>query len=218
MKNTKILEMINNGEIEELKARLQDEIYNDTLNSITGTKQRYAAMKRYQSSINEYDNELFKRVGTNIDIKGENYNCFIDGVCLALTTENIGELEKHDNNKHGEYFKVERMIPDLYISHGKVNYKEILAEAKQLGYKFSKVAKNNKITVKISNEHLNVALLEKAYSIIDDGEEAEIFIPNDNGKNPVIFKTSIGICLVLPVIINSNNNLDLIIFETEIKK
>lgn len=31
MKNTAILEMINNGEIEELKNLLQDEIYNDSL-------------------------------------------------------------------------------------------------------------------------------------------------------------------------------------------
>ena len=31
MKNTVILEMINNGEIEELKNLLQDEIYNDSL-------------------------------------------------------------------------------------------------------------------------------------------------------------------------------------------
>ena len=31
MKNTVILEMINNGEIKELKNLLQDEIYNDSL-------------------------------------------------------------------------------------------------------------------------------------------------------------------------------------------
>lgn len=31
MKNTKVLEMINNGQIEELKAALRDEIYNDAL-------------------------------------------------------------------------------------------------------------------------------------------------------------------------------------------
>lgn len=31
MKNTKILEMINNGQIKELKALVQDEIFSDTL-------------------------------------------------------------------------------------------------------------------------------------------------------------------------------------------
>ena len=31
MKNTKVLEMLNNGQIEELKALLQDEIFADSL-------------------------------------------------------------------------------------------------------------------------------------------------------------------------------------------
>lgn len=31
MKNTKVLELLNNGEIEELKRMLQDEIYQDSL-------------------------------------------------------------------------------------------------------------------------------------------------------------------------------------------
>lgn len=31
MKNTKVLEMLNNGQIEELKALLQDEIFTDSL-------------------------------------------------------------------------------------------------------------------------------------------------------------------------------------------
>ena len=47
MKNTVILEMINNGEIEELKNLLQDEIYNDSLKGNGTAKKRYAAMKRY---------------------------------------------------------------------------------------------------------------------------------------------------------------------------
>lgn len=47
MKNTKILEMINNGEIEELKQILSSEIYADSLKGNRTTKKRYAAMKRY---------------------------------------------------------------------------------------------------------------------------------------------------------------------------
>ena len=32
MKNTKVLEMLNNGQIEELKTLLQDEIFTESLN------------------------------------------------------------------------------------------------------------------------------------------------------------------------------------------
>ena len=36
MQNTKVLEMINNGQIEELKALLQDEIFTDSYQRVFG--------------------------------------------------------------------------------------------------------------------------------------------------------------------------------------
>ena len=45
MQNTKILEMLNNGQIEELKALIQEEIFTNELKSKPGAKQRYLAMK-----------------------------------------------------------------------------------------------------------------------------------------------------------------------------
>ena len=47
MKNTKVLELLNNGKIEELKRMLQDEIYQDSLKNNGNAKKRYMAMKRY---------------------------------------------------------------------------------------------------------------------------------------------------------------------------
>ena len=41
MQNTKILEMLNNGQIEELKALIQEEIFTNELKSKPGAKQRY---------------------------------------------------------------------------------------------------------------------------------------------------------------------------------
>ena len=46
MQNTKVLEMINNGQIEELKALLQDEIFTDSLKGNGNAKKRYSAMKK----------------------------------------------------------------------------------------------------------------------------------------------------------------------------
>jgi len=47
MQNTKILELLNNGQVEELKAMIQDEIFQDEIKTVPGAKQRYAAMKKY---------------------------------------------------------------------------------------------------------------------------------------------------------------------------
>ena len=49
MNNTKILEMLNNGQIEELKEKIQDEIFQNELKKSDGTnaKKRHTAMKRY---------------------------------------------------------------------------------------------------------------------------------------------------------------------------
>ena len=40
MQNTKVLEMINNGQIEELKALLQDEIFTDSLKGNGNRKEK----------------------------------------------------------------------------------------------------------------------------------------------------------------------------------
>ena len=47
MQNSKILEMLDKGQTEELKGLLQDEIYANSLKSNPSAKKRYAAMKRY---------------------------------------------------------------------------------------------------------------------------------------------------------------------------
>ena len=47
MRNIKILEMLNDNKIEELKTELRDEIYMDSLKEIPTAKKRYIAMKKY---------------------------------------------------------------------------------------------------------------------------------------------------------------------------
>lgn len=51
MRNEKVLEMLNEGKIEDLKSALQDEIYEEALKSKPGAKKRYAAMKKNISSL-----------------------------------------------------------------------------------------------------------------------------------------------------------------------
>ena len=47
MRNVKVLEMFEDGKIDELKDELRDEIYRDPLKNKPDTKKRYTAMKKY---------------------------------------------------------------------------------------------------------------------------------------------------------------------------
>lgn len=94
MKNTKILEMLNNGEIEELKQLLSSEIYANTLTGNGTSKKRYAAMKRYFAGKSKDTREFMNKPGTNILYNGKKYNAFCDTYCAVLTTEGMGKLEE----------------------------------------------------------------------------------------------------------------------------
>ena len=129
MKNTVILEMINNGEIEELKNLLQDEIYNDSLKGNGTAKKRYAAMKRY-FKYSTQNNPALQKPCKDVTVHGEKYNSFIDGCTLVLTTESIGEIESYDNSKN-TYFKLDSMVDfSLAKSVEEMDLNTILAEAK----------------------------------------------------------------------------------------
>ena len=60
MDNTKILEMLNNGQIEELKEKISDEIFQEELKKSSGAdaKKRYTAMKRYFKYVGGFDEVL----------------------------------------------------------------------------------------------------------------------------------------------------------------
>ena len=96
MQNTKVLEMINNGQIEELKALLQDEIFADSLKGNGNAKKRYSAMKRY-FKYSDNTNKALNLPCKDIEVSGNTYNSFVDGYTLVLTTESIGEMESYDN-------------------------------------------------------------------------------------------------------------------------
>ncbi|MBC5688163.1 hypothetical protein H8S37_04345 [Mediterraneibacter sp. NSJ-55] len=74
MEKTKILEMLNNGRIEELKREIQDEIFQDELKKLGGAdaKKRYTAMKRYFKYADCYDKRLFYPCkNLSVEIRGE---------------------------------------------------------------------------------------------------------------------------------------------------
>ena len=201
MQNTKILEMINNGQIDELKALIQDEIFIDGLKSNSGAKQRYAAMKKYFSYVKNNNKALEKPCV--IDFEGEKYTSFINGYSIALTTEKSGEIELFEEPE--KYFNVQKMITyNKYDGKEKeFDFKAIIAEAKSKGYKLKKSEVEQsgdfKYILHYDNAYFKIGLLDLTYSIINDGRMATVWRPDDNKKiSSMVIKNSIGICLILP--------------------
>lgn len=199
MQNTKILEMLNNGQIEELKTLIQEEIYTDGLKSKPGAKQRYAAMKKYFSYIKGNGNPACT-MPCVIDFEGKKYTSFINGYSIALTKEASGEIELFENPD--KYLNVEKMI--VFDGEEKeIDFNEIIAEARSKGYKLKKseVEQNEdfKYVFHYDNAYFKVGLLDSTYSIINDGEKATVWHPgNKKEYSPIIIRNNIGVCVVLP--------------------
>ena len=199
MQNTKILEMINNGQIEELKTLIQDEIFTEGLRSRPGAKQRYAAMKKYFN----YDKNINRALTMPcvIDFEGERYTSFINGRSIVLTKESCGEMELFENPD--QYPNVQKIIT-FDGEEKKIDLNAIIAEAKSKGYKLKKSeveqGGNFKYIFHYDNAYFKIGLLDSAYSIINDGEKAKVWHPGLNKSvSLVTIKNSLGVCVILPV-------------------
>lgn len=131
MQNTKILEMINNGQVEELKALIQEEIFTEGLKNKPGEKQRYAAMKKYFSYIEGNGNKA-STMPCVIDFNGEKYTSFINGYSIALTAETSREMKLFEEPE--KYLNVEKMIA-FDGEEKEIDFNKIIVEAKSKGYK-----------------------------------------------------------------------------------
>ena len=175
MKNTKILEMINNGQIEELKAIIQDEIFTDSLKNKPGAKQRYTAMKKYFSYVNSNGSKALEKPCI-IKFKGEEYTSFVNGYSIVLTKESSGEIELFD--APDKYLQVEKMIA-FNGEEKKVDFNLIIAEAKSKGYKLKKseveIGDNFKYVFHYDDAYFKIGLLDATYSIINDGGKATVW-------------------------------------------
>ena len=199
MTNEKILEMLHDGKIEELEKILQNEIYKKSLKNNGSATKRYKAMERYFKNTKDTRKEM-QRPCKNISVNGKNYTCFLDSVCIALTTEDIGNIKEYDNSEN-TYFRIEEMFKLQYKETIIINISEILALAKSKGYKYKKsecdTGQNFEYVLKIKDAYIKIGLLDKAFSIINDGNSTELYYTSS--KHPVILKNDIGLALILPV-------------------
>ena len=208
MKNTKILEMIHAGKIEELTDLLKEEIYTEELKHRGNLKRRYAAMKRYFKYSTATIEQLQKPC-ENISFNGCTYNSFSDGMTAVLTTEGIGWIEPFNEKKSGKYFDISKIFDaqnrDIRKS-AKMDLKKIIAFAKSNGYSYKKTEVSRltewTFAVKLFDRLFSVGKLEQAFSIIDDGNIADCSYINR--QSPLMFETSVGMGLILPIYYTKN--------------
>lgn len=208
MKAQYILEMLNEGKTEELKTLLSEEIYKSEMQD-KDTKSRYSAMKRFFRFADKNGREAFTKPCKGIEYSGKLYNCFVDMYCFAITTENIGNMETYDNI-YKDYFDIVGFINFIGFNGDmeKLNLNNILATAKSKGYKYKKSEVdtiNAVYYLKYKGNYYKIGLLDKAYSIINDGEEAEVYYSGySGGKSVLIIKNNIGIAGICPIIIKGD--------------
>ena len=218
MQNTKVLEMINNGQIEELKALLQDEIFTDSLKGNGNAKKRYSAMKKYFTYTKGNGNKALEKPCV-IDFEGQKHTSFVNGYSIALTTETAGQMEHFEDASN--YFNVAKMVT-YDGTKREIDFTRVLAEAKSKGYKLKKSEVENggdfQYIMHYDGAFFKIGLLDATYGIIDNGEKAEVYHQDGKKTSPIIIKNDIGIAVVLPVNYNAEDfqNDGKVVIEVEV--
>lgn len=217
MRNIKILEMINEGRIEELKNSLREEIYAETLNANKppGAKRRYVAMKKYFTYTKSERDIL--RYPCIVDFEGRPHTSFCNSFSLALTTEPCGTIQLYTGPS--KYPDVTKLVS--YDGEERVlDFNKIFALAKSQGYKLKKSelsATGYKYLMLYEGAYYKLGLVDATFSIIDDNEEAVVY--HTPGKRaPITIKTNIGVCTIMPLYIEDEDLVaeDIIIIDVDI--
>ena len=209
MQSAKVLEMLNNGRIEELKAELRDEIYTESLKKKPNAKKRYTAMKKYFTYVDSV-REACKKPAL-IVWEGKKYTSFCNSYSLVLTTEDCGEMTLFDTGT-GTYPDVTRLINYDGIEE-KIDFAKVIAKAKAQGYKLKKSEVNgNNYLMFYEGNYYRLGLLEATYGIIDDGDNATVY-HNPNSTKPITIKNDLGVCVIMPIRYESEPDDGVIIIE-----
>lgn len=197
MRSIEALNLLNEGRIDDLKRKLQDEIYEDAIKSKPGAKKRYAAMKKYCSYTSSAREILQKPC--IIDYEGTKYASFCNSYSLALTTESTGEIPLCE--EPDRYPDVTRLVR-CDGPPRQVNLSKVIADAKSKGYKLTKaevMGTPSKFYMFYDGSYFRIGLLDLTYSIIDNGEPVTIYHKEGNRTTQVLIENELGKALVLPM-------------------
>lgn len=200
MRSVKALELINKGNIDELKTLLEDEVYQDNLKNKPNAKKRYTAMKKYFNYTNNTRECLQKPCV--IEFEDKFYTSFTNSWSLVLTNEPTAEIELF-NKEQGTYPDVCRLLHFDGIKR-KIDFNKVIAEAKSKGYKLNKteVGPGFKYLMLYDGTYYKIGLIDISYGIIDSGEPALTYHP-DGERMPLTIQTGFGICMIMPVFMHS---------------
>ena len=218
MRAITVLDMIQAGRIDELIAKLRDEIYANSLKRKPNAKKRYSAMKKFFSYADSVREVCQKPCA--IEFEGQQYYSFTNSYTLVLTTEDIGEIEPF-NTENGTYPDVTRLIR-FEGEERKIDINKVIAEAKSQGYKLRKYEFfSNRCLMHYDGSYYRIPLVDSAYGIIADDGEVSVY-HGDNYRNPLVIKNDIGIAVIMPI--NRDRDPDLedgdkekIIIEVEVE-
>lgn len=188
MEARKVLDLLGTSNIKELEDLCREELFTNALSTKTGAKQRYSAMKRYLKGVT-VRRDMFESVGVY-----KEYNAFCNEYSAIITKEDIGDLPRFDSTK-GEYIWLDSVLGIQGVSVI-VDTAKIFAKAASLGYKYK--ASEKKYLLHIEEAYFNFALFDSAFSIIRDSDDTDIILPK-NKISPVLLKTKIGECAIMPV-------------------
>lgn len=210
MNSRQVLDMLDSNRIEELRKKLQDDIYEKSLKTKAGAKQRYTAMKKYfkyHTSARECLQKPCK-----IKFEGEDYISFTNSWSLVLTKEDCGEIELF-NEENGKYPDVGRLIRFDGIKK-KMDFNDVIAQAKALGYRLNKAEVDSrfKFLMLYDGTYYKIGLIDASWSIIDDGEIALTYHP-DGERMPMTIQTSLGMVMIMPVKFEGEPDEDKVIIE-----
>lgn len=194
MQASRVLEFIQANRIEELIAKIKDEIYTNSLRGKPSAKKRYSAMKKYFKYADS-PREVCQRPCV-VEFEGKEYTSFTNSYSLAITTEDIGEIELFDT-ENGTYPDISRLV-SFSGDEGVINFAKVIAEAKMQGYKLRKPQFfSNGYLMHYKEAYYRIPLVETTYNIIAEDDEATVYY---TGKHrPLVIKNDIGVAVILPV-------------------
>lgn len=209
MDNKKILEMLNQNRIIELKEKVSEEIYIEELKKSkrSNADKRFRAMKRYYKFAGNFDERLnhpCKDLHIMINGKENMYNCFLDGLSFVLTTESIGTIDDYTmyTKKGTEYFDMNNYIKvfEECQEYSEWNLNVVLSEAKSKGYKFkhSELLSDSFIYAwNYRDAYYKMGILDQAFEMINDGKSVKLYYIN--AKSPLFIVSSVGLAAILPM-------------------
>ena len=169
-------------------------------------KTRFNAMKRYY----RYDYGKWKAPYENVMVCGKKRNVFFDTRSFTVTKEALNGIEPTKQ----KFMSLDRYL-DTSNSDCVFTYdmSDLIQRRKENGYRYKisdvKEPKPQNF-IECKGKYYNLPLIDKAFSIIDDGELATIY-HYDKLNAPLLIETSIGVSAICPIRLNKESIKDTLI-------